>query len=200
MCATLPSLRTASSTIAEEAGNPLVSITMSAPALSVRSRIACLASVWVTSMQSVAPNARDTANGASRASVTISLPAPERAHSRVRASPIGPCPRTTTLSPRMIRSRSTVFRPTASGSSSDACQASTPSGRGMRLTTGTVTFSVMHPSDQSPISFFFLQSSSFPAAHSGQSVHGSDGFTATGRPSHDPSTPSPTLSTRPAKS
>ena len=82
----------------------------------------------------------------------------------------------------MICNRSTVLSPTASGSSSDACQASTPSGRGTRLTTGTATFSVRQPSDHSPISFFFLQSNGFPAAHSGQSSHGSDGLTATGAP------------------
>jgi hypothetical protein len=109
MWATLPSLRTTSSPIAEDAEYPLVSITTSAPRPPVRSRIACLASVSATLTQSVAPYARETANGASRASVTISRPAPDRARSRVSASPIGPCPRTATVSPRAINSRSTVF-------------------------------------------------------------------------------------------
>jgi hypothetical protein len=57
--------------IADDAGKPLVSITTSALRPPVRSRIACRASVSTTLMQSVAPYARDTANGASRASVTI---------------------------------------------------------------------------------------------------------------------------------
>jgi hypothetical protein len=52
-------------------------------------------------------------------------------------------PSTSTVSPswirsRSIRSRSTVFSPTATASSSDACHASTPSGRGTRSNCGRV--------------------------------------------------------------
>ena len=56
MCATLPSLRTRSRHIADDAGKPDVSITMSAPApRSVRSATAASTSVCVTLMQCVAP-------------------------------------------------------------------------------------------------------------------------------------------------
>src|SRR6478735_9557031 len=97
-------------------------------------------------------------------------------------------------------SRSTVFKPTANGSSRDACQASTPSGCGTRLISGTSTSSVMQPSDHRPMSFFVAQSARRPAEHAAQTPHGSDGLTATADPTSDASTPSPTLATRPAKS
>lgn len=90
MWATLPSLRTTSRTAALEAGNPEVSITTSAPSPPVSSATALRTSTAVTSRQSVAPYARDTGNGSSRASVTMSRPAPDSAQSRVSASPIGP--------------------------------------------------------------------------------------------------------------
>src|SRR6476619_6415581 len=97
-------------------------------------------------------------------------------------------------------SRSTVFKPTANGSSKEACQASTPSGCGTRLISGTSTSSVMQPSDHRPMSFFVAQSARRPAEHAAQTPHGRDGLTATADPTSDASTPSPTLSTRPAKS
>jgi hypothetical protein len=55
MCATLPSLRTTSSTIADEAAKPEVSITMSAPAPPVSPATAGTTSVSVTLRHSVAP-------------------------------------------------------------------------------------------------------------------------------------------------
>ena len=101
----------------------------------------------------------------------------------------------------MICSRSTVLSPTASGSSSDACHASTPSGRGTRLTRGTATFSVRQPSDHSPMSFFFLQSSELARGALGAVVARQRRLDRHRRRRPAPSsTPSPTLSTRPAKS
>ncbi|MNP32886.1 hypothetical protein D3C76_1260900 [compost metagenome] len=141
---TRPPLRARAQARSRLPGRPMHSITRCGAPPSSRSQKPATSSLE-GSQTAVAPSCRASSRRVCTGSLTTISPNPRvRAHTTT-ARPTGPAPSTARVSPGFQCTASTIFRPTAKGSTSAPSAASTPGGSRKVSFSPTITYSANAP-------------------------------------------------------